>query len=252
MKVLVNGQLIGYKDEGKGRVLVLLHGWGDQMATFNELAAHLAKNFRVIRLDFPGFGTSPRPADTWTVGDYANITSEFLTKLGIADVYAVIGHSFGGRVIIKSIGDNILRPKKVVLIGAAGVKPKQSSKKVAYRAVAKVGKVVTSLPGLRGTRQVLRQKLYESAGNTDYLHAEGMQAIFRNTVNEDLLPLVHLITQPSLLVWGENDDQTPVADAYSMSNELDDSELMIVENAGHFVFLDEPALVEQKIDEFLK
>jgi len=58
MKVLVNNQLIEYKDEGSGRVVLLLHGWGTNLATFDQLAGHLAKKFRVIRFDFPGFGQS--------------------------------------------------------------------------------------------------------------------------------------------------------------------------------------------------
>lgn len=251
MKVLVNGQLIEYKDEGHGKVLVLLHGWGDRMGTFDAMAAHLSKHFRVIRLDFPGFGSSPRPTDNWTIGDYASMTAEFLKKLAITDLYAIAGHSFGGRVIIKAIGQKLISPEKVILIGAAGVKPKQNGKKAAYKVVAKVGKAVTSLPGLRRTQKALRKRLYESAGATDYLYAEGMQTIFRNTVNEDLLPLVHLISQPSLLIWGENDDQTPVSDAYAMVNELEDSELVVVQDAGHFVFLDNAPIVTEKIEEFL-
>ena len=252
MKVLVNGQLIEYKDEGKGKVIILLHGWGDQLSTFDEIAKHLIRKYRVIRLDFPGFGGSPRPLDNWNVGTFATLTSQFLQKLEVKDVYATIGHSFGGRVIIKSVAENLLNPQRVVLIGAAGVRPHQDAKKAAYRVVAKVGKFITSIPGLRGTRQALRKKLYESAGATDYLNAEGMQHTFRNTVNEDLLPYVHLMTQPTLLIWGENDDQTPVADAYAMTNELNDSELIVVEEAGHFVYREKSELVMQKIDEFLK
>lgn len=251
MKVLVNSQLIEYKDEGKGKVVLLLHGWGDSSVTFEGVAKHLAKNYRVIRLDFPGFGGSPRPLDNWTVESYARITEGFLQKLDIQEVYAAVGHSFGGRVIIKSIAEKLFDPKKVILIGAAGVKPRDGGKKAAYKVVAKVGKVVTALPGLRGARKSLRRKLYESAGATDYLDAEGMQNIFRNTVNEDLLPYVHLITQPSLLVWGEHDDQTPVADAYVMSNELNNAELVVIEDAGHFVHVEKPDLVLKKIDEFL-
>ena len=155
-------------------------------------------------------------------------------------------------MIIKAVAEKLFDPKKVILIGAAGVKPHQGVKKASYAAIAKVGKAVTTLPGLRGTRKALRQKLYESAGATDYLNAEGMQAIFRNTVNEDLLPSVHFITQPSLLIWGEHDDQTPVADAYAMSNELDDCELLVVQDAGHFVHVEQPAIVLEKIDGFLK
>jgi pimeloyl-ACP methyl ester carboxylesterase len=252
MKVLVNDQLIEYKDEGTGKTVLLLHGWGDRLSTFDGLAKHLSKRYRVVRIDFPGFGSSPRPADTWTVESYAQVTHDFLKKVGIAELYAVVGHSFGGRVIIKAVAEKLFDPKKVILIGAAGVKPNRGAKKAAYAVIAKVGKAVTSLPGLRGTRQALRRKLYESAGATDYLSAEGMQTIFRNTVNEDLLPSVHLMTQPALLIWGEHDDQTPVADAYAIANELDDSELLVVQDAGHFVHVEQPAVVLEKIDEFLK
>jgi pimeloyl-ACP methyl ester carboxylesterase len=60
------------------------------------------------------------------------------------------------------------------------------------------------------------------------------------------------MTQPALLIWGEHDDQTPVADAYAIANELDDSELLVVQDAGHFVHVEQPAVVLEKIDEFLK
>lgn len=251
MKILVGKQLIEYKDEGKGKIIVLLHGWGDQLSTFDEIAKHLSRNFRVIRLDFPGFGASPRPSDSWTVGSYATLTAQFLEKLAVKDIYAVVGHSFGGRVIIKAIAEKLFKTEKVVLIGAAGVKPRQSGKKAVYKVIAKVGKLATSVPGLRGARQALRRKLYESAGSTDYLNAEGMQHIFKNVVGENLLPYVHLITQPSLLIWGEHDDQTPVSDAYMMSNELTNAELVIVRDAGHFVHHENATLVLGKIDEFL-
>jgi len=251
MKMLVDGQLIEYSDEGKGRTVLLLHGWGANGASFNDVAAELSRKFRVIRLDFPGFGASPKPNDTWGVGEYAVFVESFIKKLGIDKLYAVIGHSFGGRVIIKGISKNNFVPEKVVLIDTAGVKPADSSKRAAFQVIAKLGKGVTAMPGLKSLRPVLRKKLYKAAGSSDYLDAADMKRIFLNTINEDLLGDVSSITQPTLLIWGEKDMETPVADAYKIMNELPDGQLVVVPYAGHFVYLDDQLAVMKELEGFL-
>lgn len=251
MKILVDGQLVEYKNEGTGRVIVLLHGWGANLKTFDELADTLTKGFQVVRLDFPGFGSSPKPADDWDVGRYARLVGQFIDKLNL-DVYAVIGHSFGGRVIIKGIAENHFDADKIVLIGAAGVKPQDSARRGVYKAVAKIGKGITALPGLRQLRPALRKKLYSAAGSTDYLESEEMQKIFLATINEDLLPYIHLLIQPALLIWGEHDSETPVADAYKMMNELPHGELVVIPDAGHFVYADDFSAVDKELEAFLQ
>jgi pimeloyl-ACP methyl ester carboxylesterase len=231
--------------------LLFLHGWGASLASFNDLSAHFAKKYRVVRLDFPGFGSSPKPDDSWGVGEYSDLVSACIKKLKLDDIYAVIGHSFGGRVIIKGVAANTIAASHIVLLDAAGVKPPQTLKKSLYKSVAKVGKVTTSLPGLKALRPMLRKNLYQAAGATDYLNAQAMKQIFLNTINEDLLPDVHKLTQPTLLIWGENDTETSVADAYKMMNELDDAQLVVVSDAGHFVFVDDKARVVKEIETFL-
>lgn len=251
MKVLVNGQLIEYKDEGKGKTIVLLHGWGSTLGAFDEIARFLAKSYRVVRLDFPGFGSSPKPSNDWTVDNYAQLTAAFLKKLDLISIHAIIGHSFGGRVIIKAISKGYIDPEKVVLFGAAGIKPKQQIKKSVYKFIAKTGKAVTSLPGLKVLQPKLRRRLYESAGATDYLNAEAMRQIFLNTIYEDLTGLLPDISQPTLMIWGENDDEVPVRDAQTMHGLIKHSQLIIVPDAGHFVFIDDPIAVQNEVRNFL-
>jgi len=251
MQIMVNGQLVQYKDEGKGRLVILLHGWGASTGTFDELTTHLSKKFRVIRLDFPGFGGSPKPTGSWGVGEYAQLVAGLISKLKLGSIYATIGHSFGGRVIIKGIANGNFRPEKVVLIGTAGVRPSQSVKRSIYKSIAKVGKTVTLLPGLKSLRPSLRKKLYGAAGASDYLNAGDMQQIFLNTINEDLLPLVHNISQPTLLIWGENDSETPVRDAQKIIRELPDGQLVVVPGVGHFVYNDDSKAVMKELDAFL-
>jgi len=252
MKVLVNGQLIEYKKEGKGKTILLLHGWGDSLSTFDTVAEYLVnKGFEVLRFDFPGFGSSPTPSMTWGVSDYARLTNQILAKLKINELYAVVGHSFGGRVIIKSFAHDLLPAEKIVLIGAAGIKPSQSAKKQLFKVIAKAGKAATSVPGLRQLRNGLRQKLYSAAGSTDYLLAGDMQKIFLKTINEDLLPEVESITVPSLLIWGQNDFETPVKDGVTMHQRIKDSRFVVVPDTGHFVFKDDFTAVKKELELFL-
>lgn len=251
MKVLVNNQLIEYRDEGSGRVLLLLHGWGNDLATFDQMAAHLANRFRVVRFDFPGFGQSPRPADDWAVQDYARLTGDFMKKLKLTDLEAVICHSFGGRVVIRAVSHGFINPRKIILIGAAGVKPLASFKKSFYKGVAKVGKLATSLPLVNRAQPALRRRLHASAGSTDYLQAKQMQPIFLKVIVEDLLPEVSSLTQPTLLVWGRDDTVTPLADANLILEQLANGRLVTIDDAGHFVYVDAFNRVMREIDGFL-
>lgn len=251
MNIVIEGQLVNYSDEGKGKVVLLLHGWGQTKATFDALASSLSKKYRVVRFDFPGFGSSPQPQTDWKIKDYTHLTAELLKKLNIKTPHALIGHSFGGRVIIKGFSTKELTADKVIMIGAAGPKPTQQLKKVIFKAIAKTGKVATALPGLRALRPKLRGKLYQAAGSTDYLNAASMQKIFLNTINEDLLPEVSAIDKPTLMIWGEHDTEVPVSDAERMKDRIRDAELVVVPGAGHFVHNDEPGIVASEVGAFL-
>jgi pimeloyl-ACP methyl ester carboxylesterase len=211
----------------------------------------LAEKYKVVRFDFPGFGGSPQPLEDWGVGDYAKLTAAVLAKLKISSVHAFVGHSFGGRVIIKGYATEVLQADKVILIGAAGIKPKKTIKKAMITGAAKLGKGVTAVPGLRGLREPLRKRLYGYAQSTDYLEAEGMKRIFIKTIEEDLLEAVSSISSPSLLIWGAEDKETPVSDAEKMKARLQNASLVVVPSAGHFVFLDAPEKVNTLVDGFL-
>lgn len=251
MKVIVKGHLVNYKDEGSGKVMLLLHGWGQTLQTFDDLASHFSKNYRVIRIDFPGFGGSPKPSDDWHIDDYAKFVADFLQKVEVDKVYGVLAHSFGGRVTIKSAAKKYFAIEKLVLMGSAGVKPSASAKKMAYKLIAKAGKQITKMPGLSKAQVLLRRKLYASAGATDYLESADLKQIFLHTINEDLQGNAATIKQPALLVWGQDDNQTPVADAQKLHGAMKNSQLVIFPNAGHFIYIDERDAVVQKLDEFL-
>ncbi len=251
MKILVNNQLIEYTDEGSGKVLLFLHGWGANLNTFDNLAKHFSKNFRVIRFDFPGFGGSPKPSDNWHVDDYAKLTRDLLLKLNINKVEAIISHSFGGRVTIKGIANKYFSPNKVILMGAAGIKPRKTFKMKIYKLIAKSGKIITSLPLINMLQPKLRKRLYGSIGNLDYLQSQQMKQIFLNTINEDLSTEISLITAPTLLIWGDNDNETPISDGRLMNSLIKNSKLIIAPGVGHFVYVDAAEMVIKNLDKFV-
>lgn len=251
MKTIVNGQLIEYIDRGFGDTIVILHGWGSNMASFKELTDNLTEDYRVVRLDLPGFGKSPAPVKDWYVDDYAKIVSAFLDKIDVKRLDVIIGHSFGGRVVIKGVGKGYFKPSKVILIGSAGIRTKDDIKKHLYKFMAKTGKAVMKLPGLNKFDASVRKRFYDQIGNSDYLNSGKLKNTFLNTINEDLLPIVKKITMPTLLIWGEKDIDTPIEYAKQINAELENGELVIVPGAGHFVHVDKTKIVTEKIKEFL-
>lgn len=251
MKVIVDEQLVNYQAEGSGKTLLLLHGWGTNLQTFDALAQHLMQKYRVVRLDLPGFGGSPKPGNDWSVGDYAKFISKFLRKIEVNNVYTIMAHSFGGRVTIKAVSKGYIHPDKIILMGSAGIKPAVSTRQSLYKLAAKMGKQVTRLPGLRRIQAKLRRRLYASAGAADYLDSGDMKQIFLRTIAEDLQSDAAQINAPTLLLWGQEDTETPVLDAEKFHKIIKHSQLIIIPSAGHFVYSDASDQVNHTLDEFL-
>lgn len=240
MNVQINNLNIAYDQRGSGRVVVLLHGWGSSKETFAGLALALQEKYTVITVDLPGFGDSEQPLEAWTVGDYAHFVQDFLQGIKVNNTYAFIAHSFGGRVCIKGIAGGTLHADKLVLIGAAGIKHGSSVRNTLFRVTAKLGKPLFLLPGLREYQQSVKERLYQQAGSADYLQAGTMRQIFINAINEDLTDSLSKIHTQTLLIWGSEDDQTPLADARIMNSHIQNSTLRIQQQAGHFVHTEYP------------
>jgi len=181
-----------------------------------------------------------------------DLVKHFLAKLRVKDCYAVIGHSFGGRVIIKGIGTGQLTPQRVILVDAAGIKPKNTIKSSVLASSAKVGRVILSTPGLNRFKDKLTQQFRLKFGSSDYQNANEMSEIFKKVIKEDLTSYLSSIKQPTLLLWGEDDNETPLSDAKLMQSKIVDSKLVSYPNTGHYVYLDELQQVTEEISEFLK
>ena len=240
MDIVINNIKINYiKNEiGSKTNIIFLHGWGANINSFMPVINEVSKKYNVYAIDLPGFGLSDEPSKDYMVEDYSKIVLEFINKLKLDNV-VLIGHSFGGRVIIKLVGALKFIPKKIILIDSAGIRPKRSLKyyiKVySYKFARNMLKLIL---GKKKSYKII-EKYRSKIGSQDYKNASlTMREVFKNTVNEDLKKYLSSISAPTLLVWGENDTDTPLSDGKIMEKMIKDSGLVILKGAGHYSYLD--------------
>lgn len=251
MQVIVNGLLTQYQSVGRSeKVVLVLHGWGDDSRNWQQLQKTFSADYRVISLDLPGFGGSKAPEDTWNLDTYAAFVRDFLLKVGVSEVYAIIGHSNGGAIAIRGLAEKLLRTERLVLLGSAGIRNEQKGRKQALQYITKTGKILTA-PLPKKAKKSLRQKLYKSVGS-DLLVAEHLQETFKNVVNDDVRKDADRVAVPTLLVYGADDTDTPPRYGNLFHERIKNSTLEVVQNAGHFVYQDKPSETKKLIQEFLK
>ncbi len=247
----IDGLKIRYEISGEGEDIVLLHGWGSSLDAFSYLSKIVSLKYRVISLDFPGFGKSDMPDSPWEVENFAQITLDFFEYLGLKDPI-LVGHSFGGRVIMKLCGTGRINPNKIILLDAAGVKPKKSFKSKVKIATFKTVKWFLTLPPLKKACAGTLDKARKHFGSSDYNSAPPvMRQTLVKVVNEDLTPILSNIKASTLLIYGENDTATPVRDAKIIESRIKDAGLCIIKDAGHWAFVEKPGEVISIIKSFL-
>ena len=254
LRKTVNGISINYEQKGSGDLIVLLHGWGSNIKLFANLIELLSKKYTVVAMDMPGFGESEEPPSAWCVDDYVQFVIDFLKDYDTKQVM-LLGHSFGGRVIIrmharKSLPFDIT---KVILVDSAGIMPPKSNKKSWRTRYYKLGKAFLSTKLMQKLAPDALENFRKKMGSADYAAASPlMRQVMVKVVNEDLEPYLNLIKCPTLLVWGVNDTATPLSDGEKMEKLIPDAGLVKLENAGHYSFLEQQYTFNRVMCSFLK
>jgi len=250
MYIDIDGLNINYTDEGNGKSVLLLHGWGGSIQTMMAIGNILKDKFRVISVDLPGFGKSGIPEVPWNSYDYAECIYKFIQKLNLSGLI-VFGHSHGGRIsIILASKYEVVR--KLILIDSAGIIPKRKAKyyiKVYWFKMLK--KIYKALPAKNKKEKM--DKFYKKFGAQDYRDSDGvMRQTMVKVINDNLFGLLRLIKAPTLLIWGENDEDTPVYMGRLMEKEIPDSGLVLLKGAGHYSYVDNYDQFRAVINVFLK
>lgn len=218
---------ISYGNNKKG-VIVLLHGWGQNIQMMDMVGRPFKDKYQIIALDLPGFGKSKEPDSFWCANDYATFLHNFLENLNIKNP-VLIGHSFGGRVAICYASR--YKTKKVVLFSSP-FRPSKS-KKTMFK--VKVYKFIKKIKFLKPIIEKLKNKW----GSTDYKNAsEILRGSLVKIVNEDLTENAKKILAPTLLIYGDCDKTVPIKEAQVLSNLIKDAGLIKYPGLGHYAYLE--------------
>jgi pimeloyl-ACP methyl ester carboxylesterase len=232
----IDGLTVRSQVGGQGPPVLLLHGWGGAIESFAPLLDDLCRSYTVAAFDLPGFGTSSLPPSSWGSAEYARLTLKVIDRLQLGRPH-LIGHSFGGQVSIQVAATAPERVGKLVLVCSAGIRTRPALATRLKRMAARLGKGLAVHGGWIGER--LRAAIYRRVQSQDYANAGPLRPTLVRVINEDLTPLLPLIQSPTLLVWGAQDRDVPLAAAQVMARLIPGAQLVVFENASHFAYLDQ-------------
>ncbi|MCX8095055.1 MAG: alpha/beta hydrolase [Caldisericia bacterium] len=251
MFALIDNLKIYYEIYGDGKPILFFHGWGGNTNSLYPISNILKNEYKVILIDFPGFGKSDIPYRSFNGEDYKNLILKFIDYLNLKD-YTIIGHSFGGRIGIRVAANRKSEIKGLILIDSAGIRDKKTLKQRFSENTFKFFKKII-IKTIKGEKQEkLLNSLRKIFGSKDYKSVDGvMRDTLVKIVNEDLLPIMKEVETKTLIIWGENDKELPLKHAYLIKENIKNSKLVIIKNAGHFPYLNNLSKTIYEIKNFL-
>jgi pimeloyl-ACP methyl ester carboxylesterase len=249
--VEIDGARVHYQEAGEkdNPVLVLIHGFASSTLVWSKVFLNLAQaGFRVIAVDMLGYGYSGKPRNgEYTIGGQANLLMRLLDHLGVRRA-TLVGSSYGGAVAATCALDHAQRVEKLVLVGTVNNNEPLRFSLMRLFSSPVLGDVVSPL--LIGSRRLLRKRMKRVYDRHECvlderrvdarhfpLRASGTQRAMIRTVRgwdaERISRDAHLIRQPTLLLWGENDIEIPLADGERLHAEIPGSRLIVFLNCGH-------------------
>jgi pimeloyl-ACP methyl ester carboxylesterase len=238
-------------------LVVVLHGWGSNSALMRGFVDRLSDAFRVLNVDLPGHGQAPPPAAPIGMEEHAAAVARLITDQGAGPAH-LIGHSNGGRIALWMAGSeahgNLIA--SLTLISPSGIRRPRAAGYYARKWTAQVLKTPFSVlprPIKEAGLDWLRHSLvWRLLGSSDYRALEGsMRETFVRLVNTYVEDRLHLITAPTLVFRGTNDEAVLRPQIDILVNGIADAGLVILDGAGHFGFLDAPDVVFEGTRSFL-
>jgi pimeloyl-ACP methyl ester carboxylesterase len=247
----VDGVRVHYQEAGDANApaMVLIHGFASSTLVWSKVFLKLANaGYRVIAPDMLGYGYSAKPRKgEYTIDGQAKLLKRLLDALGIPRAI-IVGSSYGGAVAATCALEYPDRVEKLILVGAV-----HNNRPLAFMLMRLFGSPVVGdvvSPLLIGSRRLLRRRMKQvydrhswvlDERRVDARHlplraASTHRAIIRTVRGWDAERIsrdAHLISQPTLLLWGENDREIPLADGEALHAEIPESRFLVFLNCGH-------------------
>lgn len=266
----IDGVRIHYQEAGDEEAppMILIHGFISSNLVWNEVFLPLANaGFHVIAPDLPGYGYSEKPRNAeYTIAAQARAVLGLMDRLGIEKA-TIVGASYGGAVAAMLALDCPERVARLVLVGT--VSNDEPKKKLLLRlaSVPILGDIATPL--FLGSRWILRKRTEEvyrrlgyplderklearhhllETSNTHHAMIRTVRRWSANRISRD----AHLIRQPTMLVWGDQDMHIPISQAFKLRDAIPDARLIIFRRCGHLPPTEYPEKFVEVVAEFCR
>ena len=262
--IKIAGTMVHYRDSGSktAPALVFLHGFGSSLHTWDEWSKTLEQNYRVIRLDLPGFGLSNENEDN----DFSD-THDITVIMGLLEALGIhkasfIGNSLGGKLAWRIASAYPERVEKLVLMSPDGFASEGFDYDKQPEPSFMLSAMTVALP-----KPLLKMSLVPAYADPhsltpamidryhDLMCAPGVRksivARFNQTLLKDPVPLLQKIQADTLLMWGERDAMIPMANATDYTNAIPSSHLIVLPNVGHLPQEEQPQLGLMALQKFL-
>ena len=260
----VDGLHINYQDSGPpdAPALLLLHGFGSSLQTWDRWTPQLALKYRVIRLDLPGFGlTGESPSKKYSQDQDVATLVDFVNKLNVSS-YALVGHSLGGKMAWGLAAAQPERVKALVLMAPDGFAPESQWGSKPYEVPAIMELMKLCLPKYLVRRfvdtafsdpQWLTEPLVDRYH--DMLRAPGVRGAILDRADQTIytnpIPRLKQIQAPTLLIWGADDPMIPSSNAASYAAVLRHSTTVVLPKLGHVIQEEQPEIGLAQVEAFL-
>ncbi|MDD4988932.1 MAG: alpha/beta hydrolase [Candidatus Pacebacteria bacterium] len=225
---------------GNLKKIFIIHGWTYTLEAWEPcLSEFRAKGYDPVMLRVPGLSAESKKV--WTLPDYVSWLQNALQNE--QDVI-LLGHSNGGRIAISALAKNPNLFSKLILMDSAGIVHNEfhlRAKRAVFGSFARFGKSLTN-------SAFIRKIYYKIIGAKDYGRApENMRETMKNLISLDLTPELSKISIPTLIIWGKQDDVTPLSDAYKMYEAIKNSKIIVIEGAKHSPHITNPKIVAEEV-----
>lgn len=249
--------IVHYEVIGRGRPVILLHGWLGSWGLWQETMAYLGRYYRTYALDFWGFGESGKKRATYDVQDFVGLVDQFMEQLGIACA-PLVGHSMGGTVSLLVAMQHPERVRKVVVIGS----PVYGSSLALPLKLAGRRWIATLLfhsmwafrPGLRAASPfICRDSRFPAMMDRDLTRTtvESFLLSIASLRRTDLRPGLDQIDIPVMGMYGDRDNIVDPSQWQPLLRGVPHANIVRWEKAQHFVMLDAPQDFMDKLKAFL-
>ena len=240
-RIRIDGIAIRERIIGEGSPVLMVHGWGANIDLLEPLAIRLSRlGYQCLMFDLPGFGESEEPANAFTIFDYARFCLAYLDHHHLPSAH-FFGHSLGGRIGLILTAEYPARIEKMVLSNSAGIKVEPAFLIRARLKLYKSLRVGLDALGATALSGRLRKVYSQRYGSSDFQSATPvMRQTLINVVNQDLLEYAARVKVPTILIWGDADQDTPLWMGKKLEQAIPDAALIVHEDASHYAYLDFP------------